>query len=305
MATGCKYSTLGENFRIGKSTVSKIVQEVCDCLWNVLQPMYMPVPTQNDWYRIAKQFENLWQFKNCVGAIDGKHVYINAPYNTGSSFFNYKHRFSIVLMCVSDARRKIIMADIGSKGRCSDGGIFANSEFGRRLQNDALKLPPPAPLSQGGEPVPFVFIGDEAFPLSYNLLRPYPRSGLNESKRIFNYRLSRARRIVEATFGVLKRKWYVYHRDFECQVDTVDKVIKATCVLHNYLIEKEPTYLEETNSIERSQEVLFNGNSFMLTNNASTDEVYRIRDIYCNYFNNQGKVPWQNTRILRRLNINV
>lgn len=101
------------------------------------------------------------------------------------------------------------MADIGSMGRFSDGGIFSDSEFGRRLQNNALDLPPPEPLTQDGEPVPFVFIGDEAFPLSYNLMRPYPRDQLNASKRIFNYRLSRARRIVEATFGVLKRKWYV------------------------------------------------------------------------------------------------
>lgn len=110
----------------------------------------MPVPTQNDWYRIAKEFKDLWQFKNCVGAIDGKHVYITAPNKSGSSFLNYKHRFSIVLMCVADARRKIIMADIGSMGRFSDGRIFAKSEFGRRLQSSALNLPQPKPLTQGG-----------------------------------------------------------------------------------------------------------------------------------------------------------
>lgn len=302
LATGSKFSTIAENFRIGKSTVSKIISEVCDCIWKVLQPLYMPVPNKDDWYRIAKDFADLWQFKNCAGALDGKHVYINAPKNSGSSFFNYKHRFSIVLMCVADARRKIIMADIGSMGRFSDGGIFSDSEFGSRLQNNALDLPPPEPLTQDGEPVPFVFIGDEAFPLSYNLMRPYPRDQLNASKRIFNYRLSRARRIVEATFGVLKRKWYVYHREFECQVDTVDKIVKATCILHNYLIENQPNFLNEINAdaVPRDER---DSNTLTITNNASTREIYRIRDIFCDYFNNEGKVPWQETRILRRLSI--
>lgn len=285
-----------------------IIKETCEYIWNVLQPLYMPVPTQDDWYRIAKEFEDLWQFKNCVGALDGKHVYIIAPNKSGSSFFNYKHRFSIVLMCVADAKRKIIMVDIGSMGRFSDGGIFAESEFGKRLQNNALNLPQAESLTENGERVPFVFIGDEAFPLSYNLMRPYPRDQLDQSKQIFNYRLSRARRIVEATFGVLKRKWYVYHKDFECQVATVDKEVKATCVLHNYLIEKHTNYLDANNSDSSSTNEslvlsINTTNPSTTTNNVSYNEVYRIRDIFCSYFNNQGQVPWQGTRILRRLNI--
>lgn len=209
-------------------------------------------------------------------------------------------------MCVADARRKIILADIGSMGRFSDGRIFAESEFGRRLQSSALNLPQPKPLTQGGEPVPFVFIGDEAFPLSYNLLRPYPRDQLDPSRRIFNYRLSRARRIIEATFGVLKRKWYVYHKDFECQVATVDKVVKATCVLHNYLIENNPDYLDQNNSDPPTNDSLVlsmnSTDSLILTNNASSDCIYRIRDMFRSYFINEGKVPWQEDRILRRLN---
>lgn len=138
-----------------------------------------------------------------MGALDDKHVYIKAPSKSGSSFFNYKKRFSVVLMCLADARRKIIMVDVGSMGRFSDAGIFEDSIFGKRLKEKTLNLPPPVPLYDGGEPMPFVFVGDKAFPLMENFMRPYPRSDLNSEKRAFNYRLSRARRIVEATFGVL------------------------------------------------------------------------------------------------------
>ncbi|XP_063530916.1 uncharacterized protein LOC134755454 isoform X2 [Cydia strobilella] len=298
LSTGLSFHRLAENFRIGVSTVSRIVVEVCDALWLVLQPLVIPKPTEDDWKRIAKEFGELWQFKNCLGALDGKHVYVKCPANSGSCFFNYKHRFSIVLMCLADAKRKIIMVDVGSQGRFSDAGIFDDSVFGRLLREKQLNIPQPEPLYEGGEPVPFVFVGDEAFPLLENFMRPYPRVQLNEQKRIFNYRLSRARRIVETTFGVLARKWYVYRKDFECNVKTVDKVVKATCVLHNFLIERQPDYFS---TIETT---IPTGTLRPITDNpiiVETSDGNQVREKYCSYFNNEGKVSWQDTRISSRI----
>lgn len=136
-----------------------------------------------------------------------------------------------------------------------------------------------------------------------NLMRPYPRDSLNSQKRIFNYRLSRARRNVEATFGILARKWYVYRREFECKLETVDKIIKATCVLHNYLIDKQPSYLEDCATGNDT-------NEFADTNieqeplNIGINEGYNVREQFCAYFNTQGTVPWQGTRIGSLLNRN-
>ncbi len=66
------------------------------------------------------------ELPNCVGAIDGKHVMMRCPPNTGSKYYNYKGYFSMVLLAVVDADYHFILVDIGSYGSNSDGGIFAN-----------------------------------------------------------------------------------------------------------------------------------------------------------------------------------
>ena len=127
------------------------------------------------------------------GAIDGKHIVIQAPINSGSSFFNYKGTHSIVLLAVCDAHYRLvfghitvhnhlihrfILVDLGDAGRHSDGGILSNSEFGRALENDSLSLPEPCPPPGSMHNLPFVLLGDEAFPLKMNMMRPYPGRNL-------------------------------------------------------------------------------------------------------------------------------
>ncbi|XP_069690386.1 uncharacterized protein [Periplaneta americana] len=235
LSTGMTFRTLSQSYRIGESTVAVIVKEVCEALWQKLQLVYLPKPNKKIWLEKAEEFMELWQFPYCIGNIDGKHVVIWEPVNSGSHFFNYKKQFSVVLLALVDAKNKFFVIDVGSCGRFSDGNILTNSAFGRALRNQQLDLPPPS-LVAGAYELPYVIVGDAAFPLMVNLMKPFPKPQLNDmQKKIFNYRLSRARRLVESAFGILSTRWRVFLKPFEIGVENVDKVVKATVVFHNYL----------------------------------------------------------------------
>ena len=97
-------------------------------------------------------------------------------------------------MAVTDGNYKFSVVDVGSYGSNSDGGIWKNSEFGKAYDHGEVVLPPTKNLPGTETPVPHVILGDEAFQLSPNFLSPYPGTELtNNERRIFNYRLSRAR----------------------------------------------------------------------------------------------------------------
>ncbi|XP_060868206.1 uncharacterized protein LOC132943287 [Metopolophium dirhodum] len=164
-----------------------------------------------EWLKVAEDYDEKWNFPHCVGAIDGKHIVIQCPINSGSEFFNYKETFSIVLMALVDANYMFTYVDIGFQGRISDGGVFKNTSLWTTLEKNQLKLPLDTPLSNKNELVTYVFVGDNAFTLGTHMMKPY--SGVFEKgnkKRVYNYRLSRARRVVENVFGILSSVFRVF-----------------------------------------------------------------------------------------------
>ena len=124
---------LADAFCLGRSTVSKIINETTRVIWKSLQPVYMPVPKESDWMKISKRFEERWNFPHCVGALDGKHVVIQRPSRSGSLFFNYKNYFSTNLMAISDADYRFVMIDVGGYGKSNDSRIFRDSSYGKRI----------------------------------------------------------------------------------------------------------------------------------------------------------------------------
>jgi hypothetical protein len=170
-----RYVASGDSYRIGDRTVSKIFDEVSTAIWDTMQPSYIPQPTTEMWETISLRFEERWQFPHCIGALDGKHIMIKKRAKSGSSFFNYKQNFSAVLMATVDADYKFITVDVGSMGRFSDGSIFSSSVLANKLNEQTLQIPPPALLPIFEQPLPYVFVGDDAFTLSNNLMRPYQK----------------------------------------------------------------------------------------------------------------------------------
>ena len=66
-------------------------------------------------------------------------------------------------------------------------------------------------------------------------MRPFARNALTNERCIFNYRLSRARRVVENASGLLANWWRLYHCCIYLNPDNVITVVMATVVLHNIL----------------------------------------------------------------------
>lgn len=102
--------------------------------------------TKEAWLEVAKGFENTWQFPHCLGALDGKYVTLQAPVNSGSEFFTYKHDFSIILLAVADSDYNFLFADIGTHGRMSDGGVFNDSLLYQRILSNNANFPEAIPL---------------------------------------------------------------------------------------------------------------------------------------------------------------
>lgn len=166
MASGEHFQRIHYNLRLGATTASKIVTDTCCAIWKILSPQFMPLPSTDGWLNIEKEFDKFWNFPNCVGAIDGKHIAIQCPTNSGSSYYNYKGHHSIVIQAVVDVNAKFIFIDVGDFGRNSDGGILKESNFGKLLDNNKLLLPPPRKIHEEVEDeFPFVFVADEAYPL--------------------------------------------------------------------------------------------------------------------------------------------
>ena len=204
LVTGDAQSAIASSYRISKTSISGIILETCEALWKVLlHNGFLDYPsTAEQWRKVADAFERHWTFPNCVGCIDGKHEVMQSPARSGSYFYNYKGTHSIVLMAVVNPSYEFTFGDICNDGRQSDGGVFAASDLGFALEQGQLCLPKPRCPEKYDKALPLVCVGDEAFPLKEYLIKPYPRISLNTMQRITNYRISRARNLVENVFGI-------------------------------------------------------------------------------------------------------
>lgn len=139
-------------------------------------------------------------------------------------------------MALVDSDYRFIFADIGGQGRISDGGIFQNCILWEKINTKILNLPPDNSLPVREKTVPYVFLGDGAFALHTNVMKPFPGNhDMGTRERTFNTRLSSTRVTVENVFGVLTAVFRIFKKPIEIAVDKVP-VITMTCILlHNFL----------------------------------------------------------------------
>lgn len=292
LATGEEFTDMHLNYYRGASTIAKTIRLVCNAIWDRCLRQNMPEITQQLFEEISVDFDKKANFPNCLGAIDGKHIRIRSPANSGSLFYNYKGYNSIVLLAITDSKYRFIYVDIGAYGKESDSTIFHNSKLYDSLMKGSLPIPISKPLPGFQEPVPFVFIGDEAFFILNNVRRLYSGKHLTVKQRIFNYRLSRARRYVECTFGILANKWRVFHRPLNVSIDFAVDIVKACCILHNFVLNRD--------GLQSPVEMIIDDSELqdLQPLNARIMSANLIRDKFSNYFSSDfGALKWQLKKI--------
>lgn len=170
--------------------------------------------------------------------MDGKHIIFRPSRSEGSLYYNYKNQHSIVLLALVDANYNFIYVNVGVNGRVSDGGVFRDSDLALAIASNRLNIPGEKPLPGRTKPVPHVIVADAAFPLSLNISKPFSFCNMNKEQGIFNYRLSRARRVVENAFGNLSNRFRVLLTPINLSPDKVE--IITFCYIYIVLTPTRP-----------------------------------------------------------------
>lgn len=143
-------------------------------------------------------------------------------------------------------------------------------------------------------------------------MKPFPGKYLEQRKNIFNYRLSRGRRVIENAFGILTSRWRILRKPLNCHPKTADKIVMTCVCLHNFLInntkqikatycpssfvDKENENGDVTLGEWRNDENVNSAFSSLAHNRIhhSPREAYDMREVLTNYFTSpNGEIPWQ------------
>lgn len=253
---------------------------------------------------MALRFQERWNFPHACGAIDGKHVAIKKPKKSGSLYYNYKGFFSVVILAVADADYKFLWADVGCPGSDSDCGIFNRSQLQPSLAHNTIGFPDPEPIPNDDSDTGFFFIGDDAFPLRPYLLKPYSERYLNIEERVCNYRISRARRVVENAFGIMAMRFRCLLSTLVVVPETATVVSGACLTLHNLMrlrypglqnldLDQEDDDHQLVAGAWRDQAVMQEVEQEGRGPRATADGK-KLRAYFRKYFNcDAGSVPWQ------------
>lgn len=206
-------------------------------------------------------------------------------------------RERIVLCCLPWSMWTIVShIDVGQDGRANDSTVFKNSTLKIALEQNLLNLP-----NEG------LCVADDAFCLTPYCLKPFSHRGLNVAERVFNYRLSRARRVAENAFGILSSRFRVFNTPIPLNVDTTETLVKSACAIHNWLRQTSSRTYIPSGSVDEED---FNtamitpgawrnvptlmaplGRLYSSNNCGRTGE--KVRQWYMHQFMTSFSVPWQ------------
>lgn len=223
LATGDSMASMQHRYELPKCTISKFLPDVFDAIYEGLKEFIQIPASENDWKDIQKGFNDLLSISDCVGCIGGKHIIVKCPSNLGSQSF--KGTLYIVILAMVDYEYNFTFIDIGSYGSIDDSTIFANSSLMKAIEKNQINMP------EGT-----VILGDLALPSQLSSTKPCSEhNNLNVAQEINDSGHNHAARFIESSFDILTTRFQVLRKPINLLPETVVKLTKAVCALHNWI----------------------------------------------------------------------
>lgn len=233
----CQGSSLllcSEFFAIGVSTASGIIRDVVKAINDTLRHE-ISWPTGNRLHLNMAQFREFSGLPGIVGAIDGTHFHIRKPNHSPEDYFYFKSGgYTMACQAVVDRDRKFIDISVGMPGSTNDARQLRRSMLYQKATTTNLFNP--GDSIEGF--VPYL-VGDKGYPILPWLITPYremPNGRRSVQETLFNRKLSRARSVVENSFGILKQTFRELHSASDLHVTLLPDVVVSCCILHNLLL---------------------------------------------------------------------
>lgn len=293
LATNMDYSLLAELFGESISTLSQCVREVCDAIIMLLKPLYMHHPGMQELAENARAFHMKWGFPHCVGVIDTLHIPVRSPPAHARDCWSRTPAggHAVVMQGVVNAQGCFWDVCVGFPGGTEDSTILQSSELWIMARDGGLSPQPPLLLM--GQPVGYLLLGDEGYPLHNWLIKSYPASPqLTPPQLHFNSRLGSCRAVMDHAFRRLRARWQCTHRRSESHLELVPMMALACCVLHNVCEMHGDPFRDEWLAEVRHPECpqpSATSPAYMDDPNAE-----QVRSLLCSYFlmqQQQGKAP--------------
>ena len=248
---GVSIPLVADKAALGKSTVHEILRQVCSAI-SIHFGHLVAWPTGRRLMRIATAFQSKQSLPNCIGAIDGSHIYISAPSNTivAADHRNRNKSFSILLQAVVDSKCYFTSVNTGPPGSLHDSAHFKSTELYRKVEEGIMPGFHDDPLSwEAGLPFPPYIVADRGYPLLSWCITPFKRGpmgvSLTREEVWFNRKHSSTRMSVERGFGILKGRFKEIGTKSSLKLDFLPTVVHCCCILHNILLASKDRALDQ------------------------------------------------------------
>ncbi|KAJ7313273.1 hypothetical protein JRQ81_004557 [Phrynocephalus forsythii] len=221
-----EYRAVEQLFGVSRSTVCKILRDVCEAVVAILTPAYICPP---DPVEVAAG--NGFPLPQLAGVLGSLHIPIRAPNENAAGYYNRHGWHSLVVQAAVDSRGCFWDINVGCPGRVTDTQVLCTSELYQRAQEGEL-FPGGSQEVQGVQ-VPVYLLGSCSYPFLPWLMRPYRDEVLTPAQQRFNEYAAAARTVVGVAFGRLRGRWRCLTKRNDTDVSFLPTLVAACCTLHN------------------------------------------------------------------------